>query len=311
MLQLTTICFGGAVKAGYSTMYNKYLSMFNIHFACGFGAHQGRQTSIMEHLTIASFKSVYPSSTFHMWTTEGSHLNLPGYVQRHELKPDQYEWKNGKGVKGQHLSDRARLQALKQCGGLYVDAGDTFAVLPFDFESKCQETKLYMGVIGACRPKLCNNIIWCPYANMAELYDWEHKFAEAFAAGHHKWDKVSCQWPTKEWQNSRGKFTALPGDMGAWNSVGTKEKVWSDLLTKDSKQQMDYYLNSAYTLSFNSGIKKNRAHKWLLGKKYANAKGYENLFYVFEQLMNQHLPAINVDLLVKQDKEALTNMFKL
>ena len=171
-----------------------------IHFVGGFpktstySIGQGFELKSRELIAIEAARSCYPWARIVLWTDSNSWHNAPTYCERREVPRSSYsKWPNYELEAGHHMSDKVRLYALRQYGGLYIDS-DVHCLRPLNLLGR---TKVLMANQHNAKTsnKLNNGIIFVPKPNNLFINKWIEHYKESTKIGY--WDERSVAFPYK------------------------------------------------------------------------------------------------------------------
>lgn len=166
-----------------------------IHFVGGFppaNSNRNFKLAPKELVAIESARNCYPWAKIILWTDSNSWHNAPSYCKRFEVPRAFYaKWPNYELQAGHHMSDKVRLYALQQYGGLYLDT-DVYCLRPLNLIGK---TKVIMANQHNSKTskKLNNGIIFVPSPHHPFIKCWIEHYKQATEIGF--WDQRSVSFP--------------------------------------------------------------------------------------------------------------------
>lgn len=167
-----------------------------IHFVGGFGKTRGARLKGKELLAMDAAFACYPEATIYAWTDAVSWPNLPAYAIRKTVSQEFYSsWPNVELVKGEHMSDKVRLFALLEYGGLYLDT-DVYCMKRANFHNH----KLQMAnesFHNNTLNKLNNGTIYAPQANNKFLSMWWEAYEASSKEDFSSYVGMSCKLPVE------------------------------------------------------------------------------------------------------------------
>lgn len=195
-----------------------------IHFVGGLAGHKGRNLLPKELIAIKLAKHHYPFARIKIWTDKASWHNAPNWCERHEVAESWYSaWSNFALKAGQHMSDKVRLFALKQFGGLYLDT-DVLCLRPINLFGR---QKVLMAREGnRSSKKLNNGIIYVPRPNHPFIDIWIQQYTEAKRLGY--WEYLSVRKPFELAQQYPELIEFEQYSYKQFHGVGWKGKTYYD-----------------------------------------------------------------------------------
>jgi hypothetical protein len=174
-----------------------------IHFCGGFGAEAGKQLRFWELSAINTAAALHPEATIMLHTQAGSWDNAPYFAAvRFYSESERCGWKTWTAVHGAHQSDRVRLLALLEYGGLYQDT-DSFMLKNCDELSGMAETGIPDQWTGK---SLVNGFMY-----VGNDKSWLKQAYDAIDCydGKIGWDNTSCKLYSKLLRKTKTGLTLL------------------------------------------------------------------------------------------------------
>lgn len=164
-----------------------------LHFCGGFGAESGNPLRFWEHIAIAAAARLHPTATLMLHTSPGSWSNAPASsIVKYYTEDESSQYTAWRCKHGAHQSDKVRLMALLEYGGLYQDT-DSFMLRNCDHLSD-YSTCAIPGQSKSPRSQIVNGFIYAPTANdpwLTHLYSelntlrgsqaWNHSSIELYS----------------------------------------------------------------------------------------------------------------------------------
>ena len=205
-----------------------------LHFCGGFGAEAGRPLRFWELLAIKSAQRLHPNATVMLHTVKGSWSNAPkGTTVKHYTEQECSQYTTWKCKHGAHQSDKVRLMALLEYGGLYQDT-DSFMLKNCDHLADFSTAA--MPLLNSV--SLANGFIYSPTPENPWLTEAYHRVDTLGSAK--GWDGSSVKLFTKLYKDLPDGCTRLPCFEYLISSALRKDKdFFFGRLTKESLLRLE------------------------------------------------------------------------
>ena len=205
-----------------------------LHFCGGFGAAAGKPLRFWELLAIKSAQRLHPNATVMLHTIKGSWSNASdGVTVKHYTEQECRQYTTWKCKHGAHQSDKVRLMALLEYGGLYQDT-DSFMLKNCDDLASLSTAAMPL----QNRVSLANGFMYSPAPGNPWLTEAQNRVDTLGSAK--GWDGSSIRLYTKLYKERPQGCTALPCSDYLVSSTQPKDKdFFFGLMTKESLLRLE------------------------------------------------------------------------